>query len=200
MAYLPVLATHYLPSPAFAAAIGQCLLFRRSAYERIGGHAGVRDDILEDVALARRVKAAGLRLRAADGAGLITCRMYSGWPQVRAGFAKNILAGYGNQPALLLLATLFHWSVFVFPWLWLLGQLARGHWDLIGWPLALVGLSVGIRALTAAATRQRVADAGLMPASVLLMTLIAAQSLAWHLSGGPRWKGRAARSAPSSLP
>lgn len=33
--YLPVLAVHYLPWPVFAAAMGQCLAFRRDAYEKI---------------------------------------------------------------------------------------------------------------------------------------------------------------------
>jgi hypothetical protein len=40
-------------------------------------------------------------------------------------------------------------------------------------------------------TRQRWRDALLMPVSVLLMTIIAAQSIYWQLLyGGPRWKGR----------
>ncbi len=46
-------------SPA-AAANGQYLLIRREAYEKIGGHASVCGEVLEDVALARRAKAAGL--------------------------------------------------------------------------------------------------------------------------------------------
>lgn len=187
-AYLPVLATHYFPAPACAAAIGQCLLFRRAAYTRVGGHAGVRGEIVEDVSLARRIKAAGLRLRAADGAGLLVCRMYRGWAEVRAGFAKNILAGHGRRPALLGLSTLFHWAVFVSPWLWLGAALAgAGDWR---WPLAAAALGLLTRALTAAATRQRVGDAVLLPVSVGLMTVIAGQALLWHRRGGPRWKGR----------
>ncbi|MGQ0600182.1 MAG: glycosyltransferase [Anaerolineales bacterium] len=181
-AYLPVLATHHLPSPAFAAAMGQCLLFRRSAYERIGGHAAVKDNIVEDVALARAVKAAGLCLRVADGNSLIACRMYRNWPDVRDGFAKNILAGHGNSLVFLLLSTLFHWLVFVGPWLMMIGDWGIG--------LPLVALSVTVRAITAVITRQRVLDSLFMPVSVALMTLIAAQSLLWRARGGPQWKGR----------
>lgn len=197
IAYLPALAVHHLPGRIFSAANGQCLLFRRAAYERVGGHAAVRGDILEDVALAARVKGAGLRLRMADGAGLIACRMYRNWPEVRDGFAKNILAGHGGRPALLLLSTLFHWLVFVFPWLWAMGSwgLRMGDWELAlaasSFPLSLVLLGVTIRALTAAVTGQRVRDALLMPVSVMLMTVIAARSLYWRYTGGPRWKGRA---------
>jgi chlorobactene glucosyltransferase len=188
--YLPVLATHHLPGRAFAAAMGQCLLFRRTAYDHIGGHAAVRGKIVEDMAFAHTLKGAGLRLRVADGAGMIATRMYHNWAQVRAGFAKNILAGHGGYLALAL-STIFHWGVFLLPWGWLLLGAwlpSREAWPL--WPLTLCALGVGLRALTAAVTRQRVADSLLLPVSVLLMTIIAAQSALWQGRGGPQWKGR----------
>jgi chlorobactene glucosyltransferase len=117
LAYLPLPLVHHTPWPAFAAANGQCLAFRRRAYQTIGGHAALRDNVLEDVNFARRIKAQGLRLRMADGAGLVSCRMYPDWPAVRDGFAKNILAGYGHSVFFLVLAAVFHWLVFLLPWL-----------------------------------------------------------------------------------
>ena len=184
LGYLPILPVHYTPWPAFAAANGQCLAFRRAAYAAVGGHEAVREQVVEDVVLARRIKAQGLRLRMADGAGLVSCRMYHDWPAVRAGFAKNILAGHGRSVPFLALSTLFHWLVFIFPWVW---WLAGGGW----WPLALGAAGLAIRALTAAYTRQRVGDALLMPLSVLLMTWIAVQSVWWRWRGQGQWKGRA---------
>lgn len=183
LAYLPILPVHYAPWPIFAAANGQCMAFRRAAYAAVGGHAAVRDQVVEDVALARRIKQAGLRLRMADGNRLIGCRMYDGWTAVRDGFAKNILAGHGNSVPFLLLSTLFHWLVFLFPWGWLA---ATGSL----WALALVLAGVGVRMTTAVFTHQRPLDALLMPISVLLFTRIAAQSIWWHYRGGPKWKGR----------
>ncbi|MFO7536827.1 MAG: glycosyltransferase family 2 protein [Chloroflexota bacterium] len=185
LGYLPLLAVHYLPWSIFAAANGQCMAFRRRAYEAVGGHAAVRQNVVEDVALARCVKQTGLRLRLSDGAGLITCRMYRNWTEVKAGFAKNILAGHGRSVPFLLLSTLFHWLVFVLPWLMLLFPSARQ----MGWGWLWL-LSVGVRSGTAVATRQRPQDALFMPLSVLLMTVIAAQSIWWNYSGGPLWKGR----------
>ena len=191
LAYLPAALVHSTPWASFAAANGQCLAFRRRAYEVVGGHAAVRGVIVEDIALARRAKQRGLRLRMADGGGLIACRMYDGWAAVRDGYAKNIIAGYGDSVAFLLLATVFHWLVFLWPWVWLL--LGWALPILPGWPLAplaLVALGVGVRAGTAAISRQRVGDALLMPVSVLAMTVIAAQALWWRWHGGPQWKGR----------
>lgn len=200
IAYLPLLAVHHLPWASFAAANGQCLLFRRSSYQKLGGHAAVRASVVEDISLARRIKQAGLRLRMADGAGLVQCRMYRGWTQVRDGYAKNILAGHGGRLSLLLLSSLFHWLVFLGPWVWLLLGWINPTWPLGSsaawplWPLLLVALGVGVRGLSAAVTRQRAADALLLPFSVLLMSGIAAQATWWQLRyGGPQWKGRSIR-------
>lgn len=188
--YLPAALVHRTPFAAFAAANGQCLAFRRAAYKRIGGHAAVSASIVEDITFSRRIKRAGLTLRMADGSGLITCRMYNGWRAVRDGFAKNIIAGYGGSIVFLVLATLFHWLIFVVPALWLLiGWLApHPGYPLI--PLVLTLAGITIRAITALASRQRVVDAAFMPLSALLMTLIAAQAVVWQARGGVHWKGR----------
>jgi glycosyltransferase involved in cell wall biosynthesis len=115
-AYLPILCVHHTPYPLFAAANGQCMVFRRPAYSAVGGHASVRDNVLEDVTLARHIKEKGLRLRMIEGNGLVRCRMYRSWAEVRNGYAKNILKGYGNTVGLIA-ATLFHWAIFLGPWL-----------------------------------------------------------------------------------
>lgn len=71
-----------------AFANGQFILVRREAYEALGGHAAVRDELLEDMALARL--AADRRLRAgvfvADG--LLACRMYDSREAFRRGWKR----------------------------------------------------------------------------------------------------------------
>ncbi|MBC7869290.1 MAG: glycosyltransferase [Chitinophagaceae bacterium] len=199
--YLPVIGTHFTPLSVFAAANGQCMAWRRDAYDIVGGHVAVYDNVLEDVTLARIVKKRGLKLRMADGNRLIGCRMYRDWSSVRDGYAKNILAGYGGHISLLLLATLFHWIIFLGPWIWLIFGWAIP--SSIGWPLSpilLILLGLLIRALSATFTRQRVLDAVFMPISVLLMTVIASQSMYWHLRfGGPKWKGRIISKKPTAV-
>jgi chlorobactene glucosyltransferase len=192
--YLPLLLVHHSPWPVFAAAMGQCLAFKRDAYRAIGGHQAVRGNVLDDVTLAKRIKAEGLNLRVADGDQVILCRMYRQWTEVRDGFAKNILPGHGNSILFLLLSWLFHWLLWFFPWIWMaFGWLGdRPYWPI--WPLSLIILGVGIRGLTAAFSHQRVRDAIWMPVSTLLMAVIALQSIRWHLGfGGPQWRGRSIR-------
>ena len=191
LGYLPLRVAHDIPHPLAAAANGQCMVFRSAAYRAIGGHAGVKSDVVEDIALARRIKAQGLKLRMADGNDVIATRMYDGWQATIDGYTKNILAGHGNRISLLVLSALFHWTLFLGPWVWLL--LGR-TWSLPGWPwwpLSLIVAGITARAITARATRQRVGDAVFLPISVLIMTWIAARAIWWRVRhGGVKWKGR----------
>jgi len=192
MGYLPELCVRYVSWPVFAAANGQCMAFRREAYTQIGGHSTVQSNVIEDMGLAWETKRQDLLLVMSTGNRLIRTRMYQGWSAVRDGFAKNILAGHGGRPVFLLLSAVFHWLLFLLPWVWLAIGWAVPLGTAWPWfPLILVGLGVGVRALSAAATHQRLADALLLPLSTILMTVIAAQSLWWHFRyGGAQWKGR----------
>ena len=79
------------PGSRAAAANGQYLLIRRDVYEQIGGHAAVRDEVLEDVALARLAKSAGFRLHFGPGDHICRVRMYSSFKAMWEGWSKNLL-------------------------------------------------------------------------------------------------------------
>lgn len=72
-----------------AKAIGHFILFRASVYRAIGGHESVRDEIVEDFALARRTKGTGHRVLLADGRDLVQTRMYHSAAEIWDGFSKN---------------------------------------------------------------------------------------------------------------
>ena len=55
-------------------------------------------EVLEDVALARNVKAAGARIAFVDGADLVAARMYAGLAEIRRGWTKNLYRLRGPQP------------------------------------------------------------------------------------------------------
>jgi chlorobactene glucosyltransferase len=77
---------------------GQYLLFRRSAYERIGGHEAVKSRVEEDYRLAERIKEAGLRLRVLSAPWALKTRMYSSLEELWEGWVKNSFAVMGDKP------------------------------------------------------------------------------------------------------
>jgi len=78
------------PKSSAAAANGQYLLITREAYDFIGGHAAVATNLLEDVALARNVKATGCKIFFRFGGGAGRTRMYRTFAQLREGWTKNL--------------------------------------------------------------------------------------------------------------
>jgi glycosyltransferase involved in cell wall biosynthesis len=78
------------PASAVAAANGQYLLISREAYDAVGGHAAVAASLLEDVALARKVKASGRRIFFRFGGDAVRTRMYRSFSQLREGWSKNL--------------------------------------------------------------------------------------------------------------
>lgn len=183
---LPASLIERTRTPALVAASDQCLVFRRSAYQAVGGHIAVRGDQHAGSAFARRLKAKGLHLRLADGAGLIACRTYAGWREVRAGFAGDLLALFGSAPPTRWLTAALFLLLFGLPWLWLLfGWLTP---DFSGWPLlplALALLSLAVRALTAWTTRQPVSEALLLPVALALAAVSLGSALGTREAGAP---------------
>lgn len=67
---------------------GQFMLFRSGFYRSMGGHAAVRDELLEDLALAKAVKANGGRAGALLSGGMVRCRMYETWGDFKRGWRR----------------------------------------------------------------------------------------------------------------
>lgn len=102
--------------PLFAAACGQFLAFTRTAYDRIGGHTSVKSQIVEDVQLAKAVKASGGHVRMHHGLHSVGCRMYRSHSEIWNGFRKNFLAGFEYNIHFFLFAAVLHLFVYVMPY------------------------------------------------------------------------------------
>ena len=132
------------PSSPDAASNGQFLMIRRDAYEKIGGHQAVANAVLEDVALARRVKQAGFRLHFASGQGIAQTRMYRSFAAMWQGWTKNIylLLGGTRKGILQELLLAFPWPAIFFIAAGIIVQGRAGSWlDAIG-ILWLVGCHI----------------------------------------------------------
>lgn len=101
--------------PAFAAACGQFIAFNRAAYDKIGGHTSVREEIVEDVELAKQVKRSRLTIAMFDGVGTVNCRMYQSHTEIFEGLRKNFFVGFGRNLPLFLFMAAMQFIVFVIP-------------------------------------------------------------------------------------
>ena len=85
------------PNNVAAAANGQFILIRRDAYEAVGGHSSIAGEVLEDVALAARVKAAGHRIWFGSRKGIVSVRMYRSFAAMWEGWRKNLYSLMGGN-------------------------------------------------------------------------------------------------------
>lgn len=99
----------------FTAACGQFMAFKRKAYDRIGGHSSVKDEIVEDLELAKTIRRAGFKMKMYHGKKTISCRMYSSSQELWEGFRKNFLAGFGHNLFLFIGMGLVHLITFILP-------------------------------------------------------------------------------------
>jgi len=176
---------------------GQCIFVRRDAYESIGGHEAVRDQVAEDVALAQRLFAAGKRTALVLGQRDLTTRMYTSLAEIMAGWRKNVFAGgreampFGRIgqvifPALLLLVP----ALTIAPHITLAVVLAAGgpHWLVLGASTALVAELITwtlVYRWMGAPPRYAL----LFPLGALVFAIIALQAIA--RGSRVEWKGRA---------
>ncbi|WP_201365400.1 glycosyltransferase [Dictyobacter formicarum] len=197
MTMLPVALIYLRREPSLATGNGQMLCFQRSAYQAIGGHASVKGCVLEDVLLARSIKAAGYRMAYADAMELIRCHMYHSMAEVWSGFSKNLFAFYNYSLPFALGALLLNLLLFVAPPFILAASLLLAASPLLN-VLALLPtlLPIVMRMLLALRFNRQARGRALLLSllhalSIMLECLILLNSIRWYYrKSGTTWKGR----------
>jgi len=187
------------PSSEVASANGPFLMFRREVYEAIGGHAEIRDEIVEDLVLARKIKQKGFRLLWALAPDLMSVRMYATLKEIWQGWSKNFYKSLDESLALVVLAGIGVGWLFLLPWLFLFWS----GWELAAGPervQALVIMTLSLAAVLAHVVQRRWLSSvyGLTPAAVVLQPvgalvvigILVNSTLKTRLGGGVVWKGR----------
>jgi hypothetical protein len=173
---------------------GQCLVVRRDAYDAVGGFAAVAGALVEDVALARKLKAAGYRLEVRLAPELAAVRMYGRFGDLWEGLARNLAEVWGGPAQLARQAA--RAAAGAAPWL----ALAAGP----GPPARRVALAGGLLQLTVRAGGRLVAGAdpklaAAYPLADAVLLAVYGDSVRRHRTGAPvTWKART-YPAPRSL-
>jgi hypothetical protein len=198
------------PASEVAFAAGPFMLFRRSAYDSIGGHRALAAEVVEDLALARRIKQGGYRLRYLLGLDALELRMYGDFASLWEGWTKNWLLGLDGDVARALGASSVVLLMFSGPWLLApaaalatvgladAGLAAAGPpglrlvlFSALALALAGIGLQLALRLWTRRQFQVPLTLWWLMGAGGLVVAAIGPVSVWRTLSGrGWTWKGR----------
>lgn len=179
LSMLPLGAAERSARPTLTAANGQLLAVDTAAYRAVGGHTA--GEVLDDIALLRRLKGAGRHGVVADGTATASCRMYRGAGELREGYAKSLWSAFGSRRGTVGVLALLLVTHVVPP------AAALG-----GSRVGLVGYLAGVasRALAARRTGARPLDALAHPASVIALAGLTVDSWRRRRAGTLRWRGR----------
>lgn len=190
VAWLPMPLIHRTRDPRVLAANGQLLLVRRSALDAVGGWAGVRAALVDDMALCREMKRSGRRVVFADGDRMADCRMYTDGPSLWRGFSKNFYEGIGGHPLGLIMVMALHLLIFVAPYVVLPIAALRGDTPLMAAAAIGVAANVMLRLIMAARHGHSLFSVLVHPLAVLAMMGVLLDSYRCSRRGDIRWRGR----------
>ncbi|NPV88938.1 glycosyltransferase [Coprothermobacteraceae bacterium] len=170
----------------FMVANGQFMMFRRPAYESIGGHQTVKSEIIEDIQLSKLARKKGLRTALYNLRDIISCRMYNGFRDAFLGLAK----GYFPIFEMRLIPSLFVWwwmgYLAVHPFLLLTSKDPSAHTNAL---VAIMG-NLALWAATALKTGLPWDVPLYYPVILLVNSVIGYTSILFNLTGKTSWKGR----------
>lgn len=157
--------------------VGAFQLFRTDAYDAIGGHESVRLDVVEDIALARRVRARGLRSRLRFAVDAFEVRWITDLRSVFTVLQKNYFALLRFQLPVVLLLVIGGMTAYAAAWT---------H------PVGLTGLAIFALCAAAIARRYRWSPLHAVAAPLAIPVIFA--SMAWSTfrtlrQGGVTWRG-----------
>ena len=189
--FIPLGLAYLLRSTVLAIAVGQIMVFTRKAYETVGGHAALGTNILDDIVLARRIKAAGLRWRVAHISDLVSCRMYDNSRDAYEGLTKNLFGAFGYRllPYLFIIIWLVSmtWVPILVLVFWLSGLAPIVHASVL---MVCLGMALLTWLFTLIEIKVPIVVTLLYPLSILANAWVMLRSLVFSLGGKLQWKDR----------
>lgn len=82
--------------PATAVANGQFFIVKTNDYRNSGGHAAIKEEVLDDLELARSLRRSKFSGSVVDGSKVAQCQMYTNSAELIAGYEKSQWRAFGN--------------------------------------------------------------------------------------------------------
>ncbi|HUC62180.1 MAG TPA: glycosyltransferase [Alphaproteobacteria bacterium] len=177
--------------PRVAAAAGGCMLVRRTALERAGGIAAIRNAIIDDCALARLIKGQGGAIWLGLAERVSSLRVYRDLSEIWRMVARSAYTQLDHSPLLLALTILAMLIVYLVPPAILAVGVATGHWLAAALAFAAWATMARLYRPTLALYGASLWNAWLLPAAASLYLAMTIDSARRHWRGeGGAWKGR----------
>jgi chlorobactene glucosyltransferase len=175
--------------PRLSFAIGPFILIKKEFYERIGGHEKIKNEIVDDLALARRAKLFNEKVILADGCDVLEVRFYQGFREIWKGFSKNAYGAFGDTPQVIIPFLVVIYFLFVYPYLSFFRAMRVG--ELISLPALQVVLISLMRVILSVKCKTNMLLGLFHPIAVVIWILIVLNSLRlWLVKKGVEWKER----------
>lgn len=179
------------PDSSVAAAAGGCMLIRRERLQAIGGINAIRDALIDDCALAARVKASGGRIWLGLGPDSRSLRgADSLWP-LWAMVKRTAFTQLSYSASLLLLTVIGLGLVFVTPLLLLAVAIVTGaSWLYGAAALPMLAMAVAYHPTLRLYHRNSLEALALPLVATLYLTMTVHSAIDHWRGRGSRWKGR----------
>lgn len=179
---LPLRIAERSLKPQLTAANGQFLIMDTHAYFDAGGHKAIREEVLDDIQLARQMKRSGYYGNVIDGSTIAQCRMYQSWQELRDGYSKSLWSAFGSFSGALLVI-IFLIALYIFPLF-----IALFGWQ---WGIFLLLTALISRIMAAIRSQSSLTSTLFHPIAIALLCYLILRS--WWLKRKNRltWKSRA---------
>jgi len=188
---LPYYMVESSPFSVFAMGVGPFMLFKREAYEKIGGHLAVKSDLVEDVRLSKNIKKNKLKVIVNKGIDVFSCRMYTNYSEIWNGFSKNIYPGMNYSTLTLFFVLFLYTTLFLSPFVIAILSFVFNSNIILFNSLIQIGLILFMRIIINYNFKLGWISILTHPFSIIVISLIGMNSYRWNKFGnGSKWKGR----------
>ncbi|MCX7876114.1 MAG: glycosyltransferase [Melioribacteraceae bacterium] len=182
LTFLPLLKVYTSTNKSFVAANGQFIMIDKETYLKIGGHVSVKNKIVEDMELARKVKEGKFKIITLLGNNFVKCKMYSKLDEAFNGFSKNFYAGFNISTVMFSLLLIFIQSVFMLPTILVLFEIKF---------ITIVFMIIISRIIISHLSNQNIfLNVLLHPFQMVAVFLVGINSMMTNSLGKLEWKGR----------
>lgn len=188
--FLKLYPPRWIASPKCktAGAAGGCILIRPEALARIGGITAIRNEVIDDCALARAVKRSGGRIWLGLAPGTRSIRSYGGFREIGRMISRTAFNQLRHSALLLMAAIAGLFVVYLLPPLLLFTS--KPVPMLLG-AIAWLLMSIAYRPMVRFYNRALLWSVALPPIALFYMGATLHSAIQYWMGKGGQWKGRA---------